>query len=228
MTRPDETEQGGRRDAEALVEALVERLVRESGLPDRLARDDLRRELESHFAEAGDSPAELRAAIERFGSADAVRDGFRRAYRRGRLAMYAAKVVASVVVATVAALLLQAAVFGVHLGEGADARDLLWHLWPATSRGARASVAVVLALVAAWELGVEPLCARLERRPARLLATLGAIFALISTFHFMTDALIAPERALVASALLTAVWACTIAILARLDLAYVRWLGPDA
>ena len=43
---------------------LIERLVRDSNLPSRRAREELRRELESHFAEAGDSPEAIGATFE--------------------------------------------------------------------------------------------------------------------------------------------------------------------
>ncbi|MGH7577737.1 MAG: ADOP family duplicated permease [Longimicrobiales bacterium] len=70
------------------VVGLVNRLVREANLPSARERDELRRELLSHFDAVGSSPEALRAAIERFGDTQAVTDGFRRAYRRpGFLAM---------------------------------------------------------------------------------------------------------------------------------------------
>jgi hypothetical protein len=207
-------------DERQAVAALIDRLVRESRVGSRRARAELRRELESHFDEAGSSPEALRAAMERFGSADAVSDGFRRAYRRGRVALYVAKVVASIVASAAVALALQAAV-NVRIGLGADALRLA----PGYGIGARTSMGIVLLIVAAWELGIEPLCARLERRPVRLLTTLAAFFAVICVTHLATDSAIAPAHALVASAVLTAVWTSTIAILSRLDVAFLNRLG---
>src|SRR5215207_356954 len=209
-------------DERQVVAALIDRLVRESRIGSRRAREELRRELESHFDEAGNSPEALRAAMERFGSADAVSDGFHRAYRRGRVALYVAKVVASVAASTAVALALQAAV-NLRIDLGADALRLA----PGYGLGARTSMAIVLLIVAAWELGIEPLCARLERRPVRLLTTLVAFFAAICVTPLATDSAIAPAHALVASGVLIAVWTCTIAILSRLDMAFMNSLGTD-
>jgi hypothetical protein len=207
-------------DERQAIAALIDRLVRESRIGSRRAREELRRELESHFDEAGSSPEALRAAMERFGSADAVRDGFRRAYRRGRVALYVAKVVASVAASAAVALALQVAV-NVRIGLGADALRLA----PGYGIGARTSLAIVLLIVAAWELGIDPLCARLERRPVRMLTTLATFFAAICVTHLVTDNAIAPAHALVASGVLIAVWTCTIAILARLESVFVSLLG---
>ncbi|HVE79252.1 MAG TPA: hypothetical protein VNA89_10345 [Gemmatimonadaceae bacterium] len=208
-------------DERQAVAALIERLVGEANIPGRRARDELRRELESHFEEAGASPEALRAAIERFGSAETIGDGFRRAHRRGRLAFYAAKVAASIVVAAVLALALQLVV-NLRVERGAGA---MW-LAPGYAIGLRTSIVIILLVVAAWELGIEPLCARLERNPARLLTTLGAFFTAISLTHLAVGSLIDPGHALVASAAQVAVWTCTLAVLSRFDLVYLGFLGP--
>ena len=214
-------------DAREAVRELIERLVRESNLPDVHARDELRRELESHFEEHGDSEHALRDALSRFGGPEAVTRGLRAAYRRGRGALYAAKVLASIVVAGVVALALELIVNvrltggagGVRLGDGYVV-------------SAGFAVTIVLLLVAAWELDVEPLCARLERRPLRLLATLGALFAAIYLGHPLVhgplaiDAPLDVALILVGSTTGLAVWACTIAIVARLDLAFARLFRP--
>jgi predicted permease len=65
------------------VAELIERLVNEANLPNERARDELRRELESHFEESGGSPGAIRAALMRFGSNDAVSEAFRHAYPAG-------------------------------------------------------------------------------------------------------------------------------------------------
>ena len=203
------------------VEALIEHLVRESGLPDQRARDDLRRELESHFDEAGRSPEAIRAALERFGSLDDVSAALRRAHRRGRLALYTAKVLASVVVAVAAALVVQ--VFpNLTVGHG----DAGVRLGAGYLISASFSTAIVLVLVAAWELDIEPLCARLERRPLRLAATFAALFAGIYAIHPALHETMGPSRAAVASAAAVVVWACTVAIVARLDFAFTSLFGP--
>jgi predicted permease len=67
-------------DERETVDALIEGLVREADLPSDRARNELRRELESHFEESGTSPEAIRAALHRFGGTDAIREGFRHAY----------------------------------------------------------------------------------------------------------------------------------------------------
>lgn len=208
-------------DDRARVRALIERLVREAKLGRARDRDELRRELESHFEEAGTSPDALRAALERFGDADAIGDGFRRAHRRGRAAFYAAKVLASLVVSLVVAILLQAAA-SVRVDTGAA----LLRLAPGYFVAVPFSAMIIVVLVAAWELDFEPLCVRLERRPLRLLATLGALFTAIFLTHLETHELIAPATALLGSATTVAVWVCTVAIISRLDLAFMNLLAP--
>lgn len=203
------------------VRALIERLVRDARTDDPGERDALRRELESHFAEAGGSPERVRALLERFGDPAEIGDGFRRAYRRGRWLLYAAKVVASVLASTAATVVIQlVATVG---PRGAGSR---WRLTSHPGDAVVVSLAVVLVAVAAWELGIEPLCARLERRPLHLALTFAALFAGIWTTHQSLDAAFGPERAFVATAWTVASWTTTLAILARLDLVFLRLLGP--
>lgn len=57
-------------DERKSVAAVIERLVKEANVPDERARDELRRELESHFEESGSSPDAVRAALSRFGSTE--------------------------------------------------------------------------------------------------------------------------------------------------------------
>lgn len=77
------------------VVELVERLVREADLPSARAREELRRELLSHFEASGRAPAEIRCAIERFGDTQAITEAFRHAHRQRWGPLYAAKVVAA-------------------------------------------------------------------------------------------------------------------------------------
>jgi hypothetical protein len=215
------------RDQREAVRELIERLVRDSDLSDARAREELRRELESHFADCGDSESALRDALARFGSPDAVARGFRAAYRRGRGALYAAKILASVVVASVVGLALELIA---NLRVAGDAGVV--RLGGGYLVSACFAVTIVLVLVAAWEFDVEPLCARLERRPLRLVATVGALFAAIYLGHPLVHgplAIHAPfdvALILAASATGVAVWVSTIAILARLDVAFLRLLRP--
>jgi hypothetical protein len=87
------------------------------------------------------------------------------------------------------------------------------------------SLLIVVVAVAAWELGIEPLCARLERRPARLLTVYAIFTSGAYVTHLIIDKLIAPEHALMGSAATIAVWVATVAILSRFELAYIRRFG---
>jgi hypothetical protein len=209
------------RDEPTAVRELVARLVRESNLPDARAREELRRELESHFAECGGSEEAVREALARFGDPDIVTRGFRAAYRRGRAALYVAKVMTSVVAASVIALALEL-IANVRLSGGAV------HVGRGYVVSAIFAVTIVVILVAAWELDIEPLCARLERKPLRLVVTFGALFVGLAIGHPLVHApmaLHAPMHVgliLVASTTALAVWASTVAIAARLDLVFLR------
>lgn len=213
------------RDDPRAVRELIARLVRESDLPDARAREELRRELESHFEACGDSEDAIRDALARFGSPDVVARGFRAAYRRGRSALYLAKVTASVVAASVFALALEL-IANVRLGGGTVRVGGGYFI------SAIFAVTIVVVLVAAWELDIEPLCARLERRPLRLVATFAALFVGLSVGHPLVHqpmALHAPMGfglILVASTTALAVWASTVAIAARLDVVFLRLLRP--
>jgi hypothetical protein len=204
------------------VDALVDRLVREAGLPTAKGRDDLRRELLSHFADAGESPEALAAAVSRFGNTTVVSEGFRRAYRRGRAVVYVAKIIASIVASTLVALMVQI-VFNLRDIVAAEAIRLA----PRHVLGAGYSIAVVLAAVAAWELGIEPLCARLERRPIRMVTAFVALFGGAYATHSILSAYVDPAHAALASAMTIMVWMTTIAILSRFDLVFLRFFGKD-
>jgi hypothetical protein len=214
------------RDERRAVEELIERLVREADISDRRARDELRRELASHFDEAGNSPEAMRAALERFGSADVVARGFRGAYRRGRSALYAAKVATSIVAAGVAGLTFEL-IANLRIYQGAGVR-----LGGGFLVSACFALAIVVVLIAAWELDIEPLCARLERRPLRLAGTFGALLGAIYVGHPAVHEPMGIHDPMhvglmvVGSGVGVAVWACTVAIAAKLDLAFAALLGP--
>jgi len=198
------------------INDLVERIVRDSRIPDAGARDDLRRELIAHFEEAGHSAD----AIERFGSTNEIVAEFRRAYGPRRVLLYAAKVLASVVVSIVVALGVQAVVNLRFEPVSGDLRLSSWYGFAVL-----VSILIVVVAVAAWELGIEPLCARLERRPARLLTVYAVFTSGAYVTHLIIDKLIAPEHALMGSAATIAVWVATVAILSRFELAYIRRFG---
>ncbi|MGH7713856.1 MAG: hypothetical protein ACREOG_21425, partial [Gemmatimonadaceae bacterium] len=165
-------------------------------------------------------PEGVRAALERFGSANEIVAEFRRAYGRGRFALYAAKVLASIAASAVVALGVQALV---NLRLEPVAGGL--RLGPWYSTAALISIILVVVAVAAWELGIEPLCARLERRPARLLGVFIAFSSAAYVTHLILDKFVEPEHAVLGSAATIAVWVSTIAILARFELAFIRRLG---
>jgi len=216
---PDE-----RGDERRAVEELIERLLRDSDLADPRDREEVRRELASHFEESGASPAAVRDAIARFGSAEVVGRGFRAAYKRGRAKLYAAKVATSVIAASVVALALEL-VANLRIRNDGVPALAVGHGYVVSACFA---LAIVLILVAAWELDIEPLCARLERRPLHLLGAFAALFATIYFGHPLVHGPIdAPVALIVGGATAgVAVWASTVAIVARLDLAFVRLLEP--
>lgn len=204
-------------DERDAVARLIERLVRESSLGRAADRDDLRRELESHFEPAGGSPEALRSALERFGSPDDVARGLRRAHRRGWLAWYVAKVISSLIVGSALGLVVQT-LANLYLGHGLidGTADLL--------RVGGAAVAIALIAVALWELGAEALCQRLERRPLRLLVTAAALGAGVYLAHQLITPAVPPGQAAVLGGMLALNWVATLAILARLDLVFLRFL----
>ena len=206
----------------AEIDALVERLVREARLPNARARDELRRELASHFEDAAEAVG-ARAALARFGDGSVIADGFRRAYRRGRRALYAGKIAASVLASTLVAIALQLVAHAQTAATAEGVGGVYLSAWYRPA--AHVSMALVVIAVAAWELGIEPLCVRLEREPLRLLATWGVLLAAVLAAHALRAAALDPLQASMRTAATVAVWASTIAITARLDVAYLRRFG---
>jgi hypothetical protein len=133
------------------VTALIDRIVAGACIPSRAERDDVRRELWTHFDEAGTSPESVAYAIRRFGDEAMVTDSLRRVYRWEYLALYLAKVVASVMASFAAALLIVAA-FNLRL----ELETEVWRLAPGFSPAAGLSLAVAFSLIAAWEVVRRP------------------------------------------------------------------------
>lgn len=207
-------------DDRAEVEALIERLVRAANLRDECARDELRRELATHFEDCGGAPGAVDATLLRFGNGDEVAARLRRAHRHSARVLYAARLATSVVVSTVVALAFQALC---TLPLDLDSPALT--LWPRHALGVIWSVTIVVTAVVAWEIGARRLCTRLERRPATLLTSVAVLSAGMYVTHLVTDTAIAPGFALAASGTSVAAWMSTIAIVARLDLAYLQLFG---
>jgi hypothetical protein len=206
-------------EARRAVALLIDRVVHDARPPNRRVREELRRELESHFAEAADSPEALCRALERFGDPALVSDVYRQAYGRRHALFYALKVITAICASTFVAFLLQVMI-NLRFALAAETRRLA----PGHIIAAFCSIVVVLGAVTAWELGIQPLCARLEHRPLRLLTTLATLFGGIILTHATTKTFIGPRDAFVGSALLVAVWTLTIAIQSRLDLAFLDFV----
>ncbi|HWF86187.1 MAG TPA: hypothetical protein VG222_15115 [Vicinamibacterales bacterium] len=137
-------------DQEA-VAALIERVIAGACIPSRAERDDLRRELWTHFEEAGTSPDSVGYVLRRFGDESMITESLRRVYRWDYAALYAAKLVASVIVSFAAALLIVALV-----NLRVELETEVWRLAPGFSRAAGVALAVALGLVAAWEVVRRP------------------------------------------------------------------------
>lgn len=194
------------------LRAFIDCVVRESRVTDAREREALRREIESHFADVSDSPEALRAAMARFGSAAEVGGALDRAHRGSQLVRQLRRLALVLGSSGAIALILQLAT---NLRR--DVRSDAIVLGPAFARSIAFSALLIVLLVAAWELDIEPFCARLERRPLRLIATVGALALLMLVFHAATNTFLSPQLAVSASAVDVAIWTCTIAILARAD-----------
>jgi hypothetical protein len=203
------------------VDALIDRLVREARLPDARAREALRRELASHFDDVGDDPEALGDALARFGHGDAVALGLRRAHGRSAAVLRAARLVA----AAVASLAVAATLVTLCSVRVSPAADVL-QLGGGAAFGLVWSLLIAVAAVGAWELGVAPLCARLERRPVRALAAVATVAAVIYATHAAMHDTVGPAFALAGAGSSVAAWMASIAIAARLDLAFLARYGP--
>lgn len=199
------------------IAAFIDRIVRESRIASTREREELRREMESHFAEVGDRPEALAAAMERFGLPGIVGSELGRVHRRSRVVANLVRLIVAAGASAVVAVLIQLFV-SVRIDLVADRLEVSG----AFSRSALFSVMVVLALVAAWELDIESLCARLEREPLRLLTVLVTFLTAMVLFHARENTLLHPGVALIASAVNVVIWSCTISILARTDRVFAR------
>jgi hypothetical protein len=133
------------------VAALIERIVAGARIPRCADRDDLRRELWTHFEEAAGSPDAIDSVIRRFGDASMISGSLRRVYRWDYAALYVAKLVASLIASFAAALLILAAV-----NLRVELATEVWRLAPGFSRAAGLSLAVVLGLITGWEVMRRP------------------------------------------------------------------------
>ena len=128
------------------IDAFIEPIVEAAQIPSRRRRDELRRELRSHFEDGGLTPEALHDAVARFGDTGRIGDSLRKVYRRDYMLFYIVKVGACIAAATMAAILIEA-IAGLRLESDADA----WRLSPDFAHAARFGVVLTLALVAAAE-----------------------------------------------------------------------------
>jgi hypothetical protein len=134
------------------VAAFIDRIVAGADIPSRTAREDLRRELWTHFDETGTSPEAIQHALHRFGAEPMVTESLRRVYRGDHIFLYFVKITASIVASLAVALLIE-----VLVNLRVEVQAEVWRLAPGFSHAAGLSVAVVLALVTAREV-VRPPC----------------------------------------------------------------------
>jgi len=128
------------------LDALIEPIIEAARIPGRRRRDELRRELRSHFEDVGQAPGAVHDAVAHFGNTAHIGNSFRQVYRRDYILFYVVKVVACIAAATTAAIVIEA-IAGLRLERDADA----WHLSPGFAHAAPFGIVLALALVAAAE-----------------------------------------------------------------------------
>jgi hypothetical protein len=200
------------------VEALIDRIVRESHIADVRERADLRRELESHFAEVGATDDALHKAIDSFGSVSLLGAELRHAHARSPIIMRVLRLgcalIASSFVAVALELLANIRINAPGAGFGLGA---------GFSRSIVFSAMIIAVLVAAWELDIEAFCARLERHPVRMFSiVIGLATTIVAVHGVESSTLPPPGLALGASAIEVVIWTCTVAILASTDRIFAR------
>jgi len=161
------------------IDAFIERIVDASQIPSRRRRDELRRELRSHFEESGPTPDALEAAVARFGNTLHIGDAFRKVYKREYILFYIAKVGGCIAAATMAAILIEG-IANLRIGGDVDT----WYLSPRFAHAAAFGVVLALAVVAAAETSRAPFAW------SRALLLLGG-FALVSAGALLMNGSIA-------------------------------------
>lgn len=95
--------------AEADLAALIDRIVADARIPGRRERDDLRRELHTHFEDAARVHGSIGDAIAGFGSVEDIASRLRGVYRAQRLLVHALRIATGLTAAIVAALAIELA-----------------------------------------------------------------------------------------------------------------------
>lgn len=139
----------------ASVVALIDRIVAGARIPSRAERDDLRRELEAHFEDAGTSEEAAREAIRRFGEERVVAGALRRVYRWDYRLLYVAKIAACLAASIGVAFFIEAAA-NLRVGREHDSLALA----PGFAHAIVRATALVLAFVVAREALKPPLAWR--------------------------------------------------------------------
>jgi len=161
------------------IAALIDRVVADARIPSRAKREDLRRELFTHFEDVCPARDSVETALRRFGPERAVADSFRRVYRVDFILLHLGRIAAAIAASLLAALVVQIAI-NVRVDLQAD----VWRLGPAFSRSFEGSAALVLGVVTAFEV---------TRRPFNYLRTmvvLGCYFAVWAVIRLLFGAAI--------------------------------------
>jgi hypothetical protein len=178
------------------INACIERIVEAAQIPSRGRRDELRRELRSHFEESGPIPEALDAAVARFGNTAQIGDSFRKVYKRDYMVFYLAKIGGCVAAAAIAAILIEA-IASLRLDGNVDA----WSLSPRFVHAAAFGVVLTVAAVAAAEAARPPFAW------SRVLFSLGG-FALVSAGAWLLNA--STAGAFATASILAAIGVCIV------------------
>jgi hypothetical protein len=157
----------------------LERTLRTQGLVNPRILAEAREHLADAIADGLDrglsEDAAEREALARFGTPDDLTEAFRRVYRWDYLVWYLARITVSVIASVAVALVIQVLV-NLRLELQTEALRLA----PGFSRAAVMSVAVVLGLATAWEIGRPPFAVR---RATLAIAAYAAVCILVQVLY---------------------------------------------
>jgi len=136
---------------DANVGVLIDRIVAQARIPSRARREELRRELWTHFECAAESRDALDDAVHRFGEQGSIAESLRYVYRHDYAAWYLAKIAAAMTVSVIAALVIELVV-NVRMDAAANA----WRLAPGFFRAIGMSTLVTLGVCVVWESAKRP------------------------------------------------------------------------
>ncbi|HEX6464114.1 MAG TPA: hypothetical protein VFZ98_06670 [Vicinamibacterales bacterium] len=89
------------------ITSLIDRIVADARIPGRREREDLKRELQTHFEDAARARGSVDEAITTFGRTDEVATELRGVYRVQRLLVHAFRIAAGLTASVAAALLIE-------------------------------------------------------------------------------------------------------------------------